>query len=401
MRALFTLLLATAVLISTTVAWGHARSASYSSWWIDGDGARVRARVSLLDTTALEASGVHRDTTAGGESLSRYVTRALTLSSSAGPCAPVEPAARESEAPAAVELEWHVRCPSHDGLRVRSDLLVELNPSHLHFARVHRGDGAPVEAVLDVHDRVLELSASRGEPAAQGGFARFVRLGVEHIASGWDHLVFVLMLVLAGGSLRRTALTVSGFTVGHSITLTLATLGAVVPDTAPVEALIGLSIVLLAVENVWMRSERRSWVTPAVAVGAAALVAVVAGSLHRPGALAFGGVAAFSACYFALLDESPRPERLRALVAGLFGLVHGFGFARVLQEMQLPTRELARDLVGFNLGVELGQLGFIVLAWAVLAWLARRPGWRIPAVAVLSSAGVALGCYWFLVRALA
>jgi hypothetical protein len=394
MRAWVALLLAVSVLVTATVALGHARSASYSSWWLEGDGARVRARISSLDLNVLEKSGVDRD------SLARHVPRVLTISSDAGPCTPVEPA-RESEAPAAVELEWRVRCPSHRGLRVRSDLLVDLNPTHLHFASVHRGEGAPVEGVLDAHDRVLELPAPQAESAATPGFIRFVQLGIEHIAGGWDHLVFVLMLVLAGGSLRRTALTVSGFTVGHSITLTLATLGAVVPDTAPVEALIGLSIAILAVENVWLRTERRSWVTPTVAVAAAALVAVAARSMHRPGALAFAGVAAFSGCYFALLDRSPRPERLRALVAGLFGLVHGFGFARVLQEMQLPTRQLARDLVGFNLGVELGQLGFIALAGAVLALLAKRPGWRIPAVAVLSAAGVALGCYWFVVRALA
>jgi hypothetical protein len=168
-----------------------------------------------------------------------------------------------------------------------------------------------------------------------------------------------------------------------------------------VEALIGLSIAVLAVENVWIRTERRSWVAPSAAVAAAALIALAVGTTGRSGALAFAGVALFSACYFALLDRSSSPERLRALVAGLFGLVHGFGFARVLQEMQLPAGGLARDLVGFNLGVELGQLTFIAVTWPVLAWLAKRPDRRAAAVAVLSAAGLALGSYWFVVRALA
>jgi HupE / UreJ protein len=398
MRSLFLVLIALGVLLAAPAATAHTRSASYSSWWLEADGARVRARISLLDLSVLERSGVRR------EALAEHVSRALTLSSSRGPCAEVAGSSREAGAPVgSVELEWRVRCPSTTGLEIRSQLLFDANPTHLHFVHVlpsSLGDGpsAGFDGVLDAKNRALVLPSANAGPAPLSGLVRFLRLGVEHIAGGWDHLVFVFMLVLTGATLRRTALVVSGFTVGHCITLTLATLGAVVPHAGPIEALIGLSIAVLAVENVWLGQTPRSCVVPAAAVVAIVVVALAARVTARPGALAFAGAALFSACYFGLVGQSPRPERLRSGVAAMFGLVHGFGFARVLQEMRLPAADLGRDLVGFNLGVELGQLAFILLAWPCVAWLRRRQGsW----VAVFSAAGVALGSYWFVFRSLA
>ena len=84
------------------------------------------------------------------------------------------------------------------------------------------------------------------------------------------------------------------------------------------------------------------------------------------------GLALFSACHFGLLRRSPRPARLRALLAFAFGLVHGFGFAGVLAEMALPTHRLAPALIGFNLGVELGQLSAVALIWPLLVFLKRQ-----------------------------
>jgi hypothetical protein len=124
---------------------------------------------------------------------------------------------------------------------------------------------------------------------------------------------------------------------------------------------------------------------------------VPGGAVPRLGLL---GVSLFTLCHFGLLRTSPRPARLRAAVAFAFGLVHGFGFAGVLAELELPTARLASALFGFNLGVELGQLGVVALVWPLLRQLERRAGAR-PArrlAEVASAAICGLGLYWFVVR---
>lgn len=162
----------------------------------------------------------------------------------------------------------------------------------------------------------------------QGSFT-FVELGMQHIAFGWDHLLFVLGLwLLAGGFNRRLLGVVTAFTLGHSVTLAAASLGELEVDVWLVEMLIAGSIVLLGREAFTMNKERQTLT-----------------------------------------------QRFPALVAAAFGLVHGLGFAGALKENGLPAGERVSALFGFNLGVELGQLAFVLgvscLAWGVHRVLSR------------------------------
>jgi len=170
------------------------------------------------------------------------------------------------------------------------------------------------------------------ERARPGDVARtYLRLGVEHILGGIDHLLFVLALLILVREPRKVVATVTAFTVAHSITLVLATLGLVRVPQAPVEAVIALSIVFVATEILRARSGRTD-----------------------------------------LAQRSPW------LVAFAFGLLHGFGFAGALREAGLPHEAIPLALLFFNVGVELGQLAFIA---AVLGlWrLVRRPLTALPA----------------------
>lgn len=153
---------------------------------------------------------------------------------------------------------------------------------------------------------------------------QYVQLGVQHIASGVDHLLFVACLVLLAVRWRRIVWAVTGFTLAHSITLALSTLDIVRLPIVPVEAVIALSIVFLAAELA--RPE-----------GSAVTVA----------------------------------RRFPGFVALLFGLLHGFGFASVLRDIGVPTGERFTALFAFNVGVELGQLAFVAVLLALLG-LAHR-----------------------------
>jgi hypothetical protein len=117
-------------------------------------------------------------------------------------------------------------------------------------------------------------------------------------------------------------------------------------------------------------------------------------------ALALAGLALFAGCHFGLLDRVDRPARLRAAVAFAFGLVHGFGFAGVLAQMDLPRERLAAALFGFNAGVEIGQLAVVLAFWPVLRLVARLGGDRaLRPVAELGSAAICgLGLFWFVTR---
>jgi hypothetical protein len=282
-------------------------------------------------------------------------------------------------------------------------VLLDVAPSHLHFARV-AGDGLAVrERVLTEAEPAWVLESARGAAPAAAGTTLFgyIGLGILHITTGWDHLAFLLALLLLARRLREVAVLVTAFTAAHSVTLALAVLGLVRPNGAAIEALIGYSIALVAAENAWLLAGGGLAVPVGVAI-ATALVAVVAGfGVGAVGPLVLVGLALFAGCHFALLARVSRPARLRAAVAFVFGLVHGFGFAGVLAEMELPTARLAPALFGFNVGVEIGQLAAVALAWPALIWISRASPQRwAPRVVEGGSAAVCgLGLFWFVTRA--
>lgn len=214
--------------------------------------------------------------------------------------------------------------------------------------RVRRRGGAELTATLDEgHPRFTVVAG--GEDG--GVFVRYLRHGAEHLVTGFDHVLFVVALLLL--VLRRKDVTgpkavllaVTGFTLGHSVTLAAQVLGDVSLPSAPVEACIALSIVLLAVE------------------------------LARPPAKTL-------------------TQRHPALVAAAFGLLHGFGFAGALSELGWPSSEAPTALLGFNLGLELAQLGLVALAYPAAKWLARGERVRAPAY-VLGT----VGAFWLISRA--
>lgn len=182
-------------------------------------------------------------------------------------------------------------------------------------------DGSLVQTVLRPHDTEMIV------PARAGAFdvmRSYGVLGVEHILGGFDHLLFVLGLVLLIGGRRAILSTLTAFTAGHSVTLALAALGSVDAPTRMIEVLIAASIVVLAVELT---------------------AAHTAPSLlrRRPWLVAFG-----------------------------FGLLHGFGFAGALAEIGLPHGDIPPALLAFNVGIELGQIAFATAMLLVLAALPRR-----------------------------
>jgi hydrogenase/urease accessory protein HupE len=193
------------------------------------------------------------------------------------------------------------------------------NPSVTTLVRFRRLSGERHTAVLGPEQAVWRLPP----PETPAGVARtHLELGVAHILDGADHLLFLTCLILVAGNARRIVITVTGFTLAHSLTLVLAALDAVRLPAPPVEAAIALSVVFLATEIARGRRDTWTWRQPIA-------------------------------------------------VSSSFGLLHGFAFAGVLREVGLPQTELPAALLFFNVGVELGQLLFIA-ALVGAVWLLRH-----------------------------
>jgi len=387
------LVAAAALLVLAGAAMAHERSISYSTWRLDGRRAAVTLRITALDLSRLPPEAVP-----AGIALGDWLAGQLQLAANGAPCVPDGPVRQLTGAGGRSTFEWTVACPDEHGFVVRSDLLRAVAPSHLHFARVLR-PGAPAEEVLlsfDAPSRALAAAtdAARGaQPAAAG--PGFVALGVEHILTGLDHLAFVAALLLGAATLADVARVVTGFTVGHTLTLAAATLGWVRADVPAVNALIGASIALVAVESLWAAAARTPWLPWLAAAGLAGMALGGGAAVPAPALL---GLALFVLCAFRALALGASAGAMRWGVASLFGLIHGFGFASVLAEAELPPARLAAALLGFNAGVELGQLGVVLLAWPLLATARQRAGAGSLVEDTGNAALVALGTCWFLVR---
>lgn len=398
-RAMVGIAFCAALLRPNATASAHERSVSYSTIQVDGSRARVSLRMTPLDLSRIPPDRLPSDANLGA-----WLAERLTLSAGKEPCRVDGAVQRLPDTEGRAIFEWTLTCEKAGPLSLRSALLREIAPSHLHFARLVRPGRATIESLLSADAPVWEEAGAQSgiepsAPHADGGtHGGFVRLGVEHILSGWDHLAFVLALLLGATSLGDVARMVTGFSIGHSLTLAMATLGWLEVDATAVEALIGASIALVALENLWGAADRPAWIPILTSLG---LVAMALAARFGHGTVpsgAFIGLAIFSAASFRALGSGLAPAAMRWAVAATFGLIHGFGFAAVLAEADLSTSHLARALLGFNIGVELGQLGVVTLVWPLLR-IARRQGGREDRFEdFVSTVLLALGVGWLLGR---
>jgi hydrogenase/urease accessory protein HupE len=169
----------------------------------------------------------------------------------------------------------------------------------------------------------------------------FIGLGIEHILTGYDHILFLVSLLMLGGGLKYLLKVVTAFTLSHSVTLSLSVLNIVAVPSQWVECAIALSIAYIAAENLWRTESAGRW------------------------KLAFG-----------------------------FGLIHGLGFASALQDLDLPKSNLAISLASFNLGVELGQISIVLVIYFLLSYLRKLP-WDLTIRRLVSVGVIGMSLIWF------
>jgi hypothetical protein len=298
--------------------------------------------------------------------------------------------------------EFAFVCKSPEGIAIQSSAFFDIVPTHVTYAQVITDSGDFISQILTPDQQTLELSSASGEaPLQSAGFLTYVLMGIDHIYTGYDHQAFILALVLLSSRLRDLLFVITGFTIGHSISLSLAVTGLLRPHAEYIDSLVGLTIALIAAENIADAAKRRGTVALAFG-GLMAAFAVAHGAFGLPG-LPFYlvlGAAIFAANYMMLAGFMKDAARLRLVVTLVFGTIHGFSFAANLLEMRLPSGRLAELLIGFNIGVEIGQLLVVGIILSIIAVLTRinltLP--RAVTVDVMSAVLVGLGLYWFVSR---
>lgn len=234
-------------------------------------------------------------------------------------------------------------------LRISAPVLAKLPRGHKQFCTVFDQENHVLaERMLSAQSSELTVDL-RSMSANNNSMFRFLVLGIEHILTGYDHLAFLLALLIAGGSLRHNTKTITSFTVAHSLTLALATLGLVNISPAIVEPLIAVSIVFVGLENLFKRRLAARW-----------------------------------------------------LVTFCFGLIHGLGFAATLRELGIGSlgARVALPLLSFNVGVELAQITIAALVLPLVWRLEKRPAFELKHVPAFSLLITFAGVYWFLTRTL-
>ena len=249
------------------------------------------------------------------------------------------------QADQSVTLRWVIDCGT-TGLTGKTLAVSGLDAAPIDvLVRVELSDDRSVGTILrgGESEFVIPERASRSQV-----FWDYLRLGTEHILTGPDHLLFVLGLLMLMVALRPLIKVVTAFTVGHSVTLTLVALDWVRLPSGPVEILIAATVLVLAAELATEEGERPNLLR------------------RRPWLMAFG-----------------------------FGLIHGMGFAGALSEVGLPSEEIPMALFSFNVGIEIGQIAFVILM-AAIGWMIRQllrdiPPWlaRLPAYGI----GI-MAAYW-------
>jgi len=364
------LLLAILFLGCALPAQAHKASDSYLSLAVQGERIEGQWDIALRDlemAVGLDADGdaaiTWDEVRARHEAIAAYALARLHLSSEGAAC-PLRVTGHLVDthtdgAYAVLRLQGSCAAPV-TALGVDYGLLFDVDPQHKGLLRLTHG-AATSTAIFapDASSQMLQLAA----PSRWRQFADYLRHGVWHIWIGFDHILFLVSLLLPavlvrdGGHWReretlRASIVdvlkiVTAFTLAHSLTLSLAALGALSLPSRLVESAIAASVMLAALNNLW-----------------------------------------------------PLAHRWRALVAFGFGLIHGFGFASVLADLGLPQGALVLSLVGFNVGVELGQLA-IVAAFLPLAYLLRRGAFYRRVVLGGGSALIALlAMVWLAERAL-
>lgn len=368
-RILFTFKILVLLLISSSLYLSaHQRSESYSKWVIekgeDNYSVNVSFTIRLSNLNKLEGPLMK-----GWEDrISSYIISSFTTDSN---CFMNNEAriftSREDDI---VKISWLFLCESNLKV-IQNNVFFDKDPTHSHIARLDSYGNLSTEKLFTSGARnwKIENDLLSKENSKSSSFKDYISLGIKHISTGYDHLAFLFGLLLLNQRFNTLLLAITGFTLGHSLTLSLAALNYVKPVSSFIEALIGFTIALVGFEFI-VRKSRQSlnYIKPLIFI---LLLFFLLYSFITDGRYILGilGLFLFTSCYLTLVSRN-FSNLFSLFIASIFGLIHGFGFGGFLFEIGFSEDSLMKALLGFNLGVEIGQLLamsiFVIIGFTII-----------------------------------
>ena len=297
-----------------------------------------------------------------------------------------------------MNISWSYRCD--EVLKeIINNTFFDEDQSHSHIARFSNNQTEFPEVLFTSSARSASFETKNQENLEVTSFKDYFFLGLNHISSGFDHLAFLLGLILLNRKIKDLLIAVTGFTLGHSLTLALGVLGIVTPLSVWVEAVIGFSIALIALEAIAKETKQFSVYIFGLCLFWVILFLFTLINNLNLSILGLIGLALFSISYLTLVTF--QKTNLSLFITCLFGLVHGFGFGGYLSEVGFAEDRLLNALLGFNVGVEVGQLAILSIIIGVIFIIESiKFNYIIFLRPLLACLLVSLGIFWFIERSL-
>ena len=377
--------------------FSHQRSESYSKWSVEEDEndtlVNVAFTIRLSNLNKLEGPLVGE----WEDRISAYIISSFTTDSDC--LQESKHRVMTSRADDIFRVSWTLSC-NQMLEEIKTNVFFDRDPTHSHIARYIYDLNLSTEKLFTTQTKAWNLKDiySSKESSVNSSFKEYVLLGIKHISTGYDHLAFLFGLLLLNQRLKRLVLAITGFTLGHSLTLSLAVLDLVRPVNSFIEALIGFSIALLGLEFLIRHSKSNSTYVKNISYFLflfLLLYFIFSGGSNSLGLL---GLFIFSFCYLTLVSKN-LSSFFSLFIASIFGLIHGFGFGGFLFEVGFSEDNILKTLFGFNLGVEIGQLMamslFILIIFGISKLDIKNKEYINPLLATFL---VTLGTYWFVYR---
>ena len=344
----------------------HYFSESFSKWNVVDN--KVEANFSLLTLESTRIFQVENyQKIMFEENLSEtdvfkiYLSQHLKVTSEGKSCSLVDEIKELNSQEGSLNLSLNFECPSNKEIIIINNALFNLVQSHIHIARIYIDNNLYTEKALFFNDQSIDLNEEKENNSFSNSFYKFFSLGLDHILSGYDHLLFILGLLLLVTNLKRLLLVITGFTIGHSLTLSLSVINIIQVKSSLVEALIGYTIMFVGLE--YLYKENNDHRVSMIFITTLSLLLLIFGNLINPNFPYFLilGILLFSLGYFYLLKNLNSENNLLSIITIIFGLIHGFGFGGFLLGSKISSENIFSGLLGFNLGVEVGQIIFVLL----------------------------------------
>ena len=353
----------------------HYYSESFSTWEINNNEVSGNFSVLEIESTRILNIGKYRDL-AVQDKLSetmvfkKYLEDHVIVLSKNKICPLKKPSEFTSQKEGFVNILMTFQCSSNTDIKIINNAFFNLIQSHVHIARVYDGKEILTEKALFFNDQTIEINPEQKELEFNffKNFYNFLKSGMNHILNGFDHLIFIVGLLILINGIRNLLVVITGFTIGHSITLSLAALEIMSPNGILVESIIGFTIMFIGAEYLIQKTNKYFITNIFLTILITSLLILNIFTNNSFSTILLLGLLIFSLGYFFLHRSINKKNNLLIMITVLFGMIHGLGFGSYLVSTGINNSNIITALLGFNLGVEIGQIIFVLVILSIV-WM--------------------------------